>query len=160
MADTRDTQGPFKSDARLVEPPGPPTQPAQNDLDLFSPLLTHAQAWTQQVTHLNTSIQCEWLNFVDKRLKEEAAFGQSLVTCKAPDDIMRVYTSFYRTAVEDYQKELTTLAQLGASVSIKALGAAKSDSALIDPSLSAARGTPAPHASARRRDAVLPAESH
>jgi Phasin protein len=157
MPDPRDPQRPFDSDARLVEPP---IQPVQNGADIFSPLLANAQAWTQQVTQLNTSIQREWLSFVDKRLKEDAAFGQSLATCKAPDDIMRVYTSFYRTAVEDYQREFSTLAQLGASITTEAIESAKPNGPLSDAQLSAASGTPEPHTSVRRRESSAAATSH
>jgi hypothetical protein len=157
MPDPRDPQRPFNSDAQLVEPP---TAPVQNGLDIFSPLLTNAQAWTQQVTQLNTSLQREWLSFVDKRLNEDAAFGQSLATCKVPSDIMRVYTSFYRTAVEDYQKEFSTLAQLGVSTTAQAAEDASPDTLLMDAQLSAATGTPEPHTSARRRESSASATSH
>jgi Phasin protein len=157
MPDPRDTQRRSSSDARSTEPSTPSLQ---DGFDAFSPLLTNAQAWTQQVTTLNASIQREWLNFVDKRLKEDAAFGQNLVACKAPDDIMRVCTSFYRTAFEDYQKEFSTLAQLGAAITTEAIESAKSNGPLMEAQLSAASGTPAPHAAARRRDASAPATSH
>ena len=132
----------------------------RHDLDIISPLLTNAEAWTRQITQLNASIHREWLHFVDKRLKEDAAFGQSLAACKAPDDIMRVYTSFYHTAFEHYQKEFSALAHLGASLATEAIEEAKSDSSLMDPQLSAAGGTPALHASERRPDVSAPATSH
>jgi Phasin protein len=160
MPDPRDPQRPFNSDARLAEPPAPITQSAQNGLDIFSPLLTNAQTWAQQVTQLNASIQREWLSFVDKRLKEDAAFGQSLVACKAPDDIMRVYTSFYRTAVEDYQREFSTLAQLGASITTEAIESAKPNGPLPEAQLAAASGTLEPHTSVRRRESSAAATSH
>jgi hypothetical protein len=157
MPDPRNPQRYFNSDARLAEPS---TQPPQDGFDAFSPLPTNAQAWTQQVAQLNASIQREWLNFIDKRLKEDAAFGQSLAACKAADDIMRAFTTFYRTAFEDYQKEFARLAQLGMSVTTEAIGSATSNGQLIDAQMSAASGTPAPHAAARRHDASTPATSH
>jgi hypothetical protein len=146
MPDPRDTQRRSDSDPRLAEPP---TQPLQEGFDAFGPLLTNAQAWTQQVTTLNASIQREWLNFVDKRFKEDAALGQSLVACKAPDDIMRACTSFYRTP-----------AQRGMSGTTEAIETGRSHGPLMEAQMSAASGTPAPHASARRHDASNPATSH
>ncbi len=157
MPNPRDPQRQFNADARLVEPP---TQPLQDGVDAFAPLLTNAQAWTRQITLLNASIQREWLNFVDRRFKEDAAFGQSLVACKAPNDILRVYTSFYRTAFEDYQKEFSTLAQLGASITTEANERAKPDGSLIGPQMSATGSTPAPHTSARQRETAPSAASH
>jgi hypothetical protein len=157
MPEPRDPQRQFNSDARLTESPA---QPLQDGYDAFSPLLSNAQVWTRQITLLNASIQREWLNFVDKRLKEDAAFGQSLVACKAPYDIMRTYTTFYRTACEDYQKEFSTLAQLGASITTEASEGGKSTSPLMEAPTSAASGTPAPQASTRRHDPSAPTTSH
>ncbi len=157
MPNPRDPQRPFSTDGLLIEPP---SQQVQNGLDLLSPLLTNAQAWTQQVTQLNASIQREWLTFIDKRLKEDAAFGQCLAGCKAPDDIMRVYSSFYRTAFEDYQKEFSTLAQLGVSITSEAIESARPDGDLLDAQMSAASGMPAPNTTTRRRDSAAPAANH
>jgi Phasin protein len=157
MPNPRDPQRPFNPDGLLVEPP---VQPVQNGLDIINPLLTNAQTWTRQITLLNATIQREWLNFVDRRLKEDAAFGQSLVACKAPDDILRVYTSFYRTAYEDYQKEFSTLAQLGASVTTEALEGVTTNGSQTEAQMSAASGTPAPHASPRPREAISSQTNH
>jgi Phasin protein len=153
MPDARDSQRFFNPDARLGEAT---TQPLQNGFDVLSPLVAKAQSWTQQMAMFNASIQREWLNFVDKRLKEDTAFGQSLATCKAPDDVMRATTSFYRTAFEDYQKEFSTLAQLGVSITTDAIKDANTNGSQP----SAAGGAPTSHVAATRRDPNSPAASH
>jgi hypothetical protein len=158
MPDPRDPQRQFNSDDRLIEPP---SQPVQNGFDAFSPLLTNAHVWTRQIAVLGASLQREWLSFIDKRLKEDAALGQSLVACKAPDDILRSYTSFYRTAFEDYHNEFSTLTRLSASITNGAIEDANASASLRDAKMSASLGTPAASpASARRREASTVPASH
>jgi Phasin protein len=157
MADTQDPRRPFNSDARPVDQP---PQLVQNGIDAFAPLLVHSQAWTRQITQLNTSIQREWLSFVDKRLKEEAAFSQSLIGCKALDDVMRTYTAFYRTAFDDYQKEFSTLTKLGTSITTEAIETASATSTMPDGRMPAASSAAARQGTARGRDTTSPASSH
>lgn len=70
------------------------------------------QAWTQHVSALTIAAQREWFTFIERRLSQDAALGNELAKCKAPDDVIRAYTSFYRTAAQDYQNELAEMVRL------------------------------------------------
>jgi hypothetical protein len=132
-------------------------QPTQIGLDVFTPLLVNAQVWTQQVAEANASIQREWLHFIDKRFKEDAALGQCLVDCKAPDDFVRACTVFCQTAFEDYQKEFSTLARLGTSLTTEAIAGAQSANSSIGTQYPPLNGKPEGEPASRRRDLTPPA---
>lgn len=70
------------------------------------------QAWLQHVATLSIAAQREWFTFIERRLSQDASLGGELATCKAPDDIVRACTSFYRTAAIDYQTELAEMVRL------------------------------------------------
>jgi hypothetical protein len=70
------------------------------------------QAWTKSGSTV-LALNNEWLAFVNRRLKEDFALPQHLVTCKGPEEMWRVYVEFLQKAVDDYQNEFAELAKLG-----------------------------------------------
>lgn len=60
----------------------------------------------------------QWAAFLTKRFKKDAALLQQLTTCTNPAELNAAYSDFFKKTVEDYQRELTEMADLGQ----KALG--------------------------------------
>jgi hypothetical protein len=57
-----------------------------------------------------------WIEFVNRRLKEEFAMPQQLAACKTVQEMYGVYTDFFQTAVADYQSEFEQMSKLGKSL--------------------------------------------
>jgi hypothetical protein len=55
----------------------------------------------------------EWANFVNGRLQDDFKLPQQLGACKSPQDVFKVYSDFYRHALEDYQAEFAKLTKMG-----------------------------------------------
>ncbi len=124
MPDTRQHQRNFSNSPHPIgSPPGfMPELGAMSAFDMWGSVISSMQAWTRQMTQYGTTLQREWLSFVEKRLKHDAALGQQLAGSKGPDEIMRTYSEFMRTAFEDYQRKFTTVAKLSGSMTSDALG--------------------------------------
>jgi peroxiredoxin family protein len=57
-----------------------------------------------------------WVEFLNRRLKEELAMPQQLAACKTVQDMYGVYSDFFQTAVTDYQSEFEQMSKLGKSL--------------------------------------------
>lgn len=51
-------------------------------------------------------------NFVSKRLTENFAMRQRLITCKTPMEIADVWAGFYRTAMQDYSTQTSEVSNM------------------------------------------------
>lgn len=51
-------------------------------------------------------------NFVSKRLTENFAMRQRLLTCKAPLEIAEVWAGFYQTAMHDYSTQTSKVSNM------------------------------------------------
>jgi hypothetical protein len=51
-------------------------------------------------------------NFVSKRLTENFAMRQSLITCKTPMEIAEVWAGFYQTAMQDYSTQTSEVSNM------------------------------------------------
>ena len=56
------------------------------------------------------TIAREWQDFVGRRLKEDVSLMERLARCSTPDQVISVYTEFWRKAGEDYSKAISTMA--------------------------------------------------
>ena len=54
-----------------------------------------------------------WTAFLTKRYQKDKALLQQLATCSSPTEMNAAYSDFFKKAVEDYQRELTEIAELG-----------------------------------------------
>jgi hypothetical protein len=72
------------------------------------------------------TIAREWQDFVARRLKEDVALVQRLTSCSKPDQLLSVYTDFWRKAGEDYGKEIATMTGLMTDMTSKTAAAAQS----------------------------------
>ena len=85
-----------------------------NPVDLWSPFLNSMQSWSGTMAPKVTTLSTEWMAFVQRRVKEDFALPQHLVTCKAPGEVVQTYADFFRKAMEDYQRQFEEMARLGA----------------------------------------------
>ncbi|WP_373085633.1 phasin family protein [Sneathiella sp.] len=60
----------------------------------------------------------QWTAFLTKRFKKDSALLQQLTTCTSPAELNAAYSDFFKKTVEDYQRELNEMSELGQ----KALG--------------------------------------
>lgn len=65
----------------------------------------------------------EWVDFVDRRLKEDIGLLPRLAACRCAEDVSNVYAEFWRTLGEDYTKELVALSKLSGEVATSAFSA-------------------------------------
>jgi hypothetical protein len=57
-----------------------------------------------------------WVEFVNRRLKEDLAVPQQLAACKTVQEMYGVCADFFQTAVADYQSEFEQMSKLGKSL--------------------------------------------
>ena len=55
----------------------------------------------------------EWAGFVNRRLQEDLAMPQRLVTCRSPQEVQQIYVDYWSKALTQYQDELGRLTKLG-----------------------------------------------
>lgn len=67
------------------------------------------QRWHEAMMEMNG----EFLNFVNRRLKEDMVVPAELAECKTGTEMFDVYSNFFRTAVNQYFEEAETLAHIG-----------------------------------------------
>ena len=64
-----------------------------------------------------------WVEFVNRRLKEDFAMPQQLAACKTVQEMYGVYSDFFQTAVADYQSEFEQMSKLGKSLAEETVNA-------------------------------------
>lgn len=161
MPDPRQHQRCFSNGPRPIESsPGlVPSMGAMNGFDMWGPVISGMQAWTKHMTQYSSTLQHECLSFVEKRLKQDAALGQQLSDCKGPDEIMRTYSEFMRTAFEDYQREFTTVAKLSGTMTSDALGMMQTGAGeTVHAAGSATQGTHSAQAGRKRQGSAVDIE--
>lgn len=67
----------------------------------------------------------EWLDFVNRRLKEDLRLPARLCACRSPEEVRDAYAAFWLKAADDYQKEFALLSRLGSSLVTTGLTAAQ-----------------------------------
>ena len=101
--------------------------------DLWQPTLGAMIAGAFNVGSAIAAINVEWLNFVNRRLKEDFAFAQRLGACTSPDDACRAYYEFLVKAAGDYQRETTEIARLGSRVAAEGTAVMQADAKAANP---------------------------
>jgi hypothetical protein len=64
-----------------------------------------------------------WVEFVNRRLKEDLGVPKQLAACKTVQDMYSVYAEFFQTAVSDYQSEFEQMSRLGRTLADETLQA-------------------------------------
>src|SRR3990172_6578224 len=81
-------------------------------LGSLSPLLGGIQAWNGACGNAATAVGREWLDFLNRRMREDLALPERLASCRGFDEAWQVYAAFWQKAVQDYQQELSELVRL------------------------------------------------
>lgn len=95
-------------------------------IELWGPALAGAAKWNGKMCEGFALLGSEWLDFVNRRLKEDLNLPQRVCACRSPEELRDTYTAFWRQAIDDYQKEFTIMAKLGGGFLSNSLTAAQS----------------------------------
>jgi hypothetical protein len=104
---------------------GPFMTPAMG-YELWGPALAGAFKWNAKMYEGLAMLGSEWLDFVNRRLKEDLRLPQRVCACRSPDEIQDVYAAFWQQAVAEYQKEFAVTAKLASGFLNNSLTAAQS----------------------------------
>jgi hypothetical protein len=94
--------------------------------ELWGPALAGAAKWNGKMCEGYALLGSEWLDFVNRRLKEDLNLPQRMCACRSPEEMRDAYAAFWRQAIDDYQKEFTVMAKLGSGFVSSSLSAAQS----------------------------------
>jgi hypothetical protein len=68
--------------------------------------------WLESVARL----QKDWAAFVHRRVKEDIAASQQLMSCQSLADMQQVYSQYFQTAFEQYREQSERAVQRGKSM--------------------------------------------
>lgn len=97
-----------------------------NGYALWGPALAGAVKWNGWMYEGFATLGSEWLDFVNRRLKQDLGLPQRLCACRSPEEARQAWLAFWQQAVEDYQKEATVMAKLAGGFLNDTLTAAQS----------------------------------
>ena len=60
--------------------------------------------------------QKDWVDFVNRRIKEDVAVSRQLMRCQSLAKMHQIYSHYLRTAFEQYQRESEKVVQRGESM--------------------------------------------
>jgi hypothetical protein len=60
--------------------------------------------------------QKEWMDFIHRRIKEDVAASRQLMRCTSLAEMHEVYSDYFETALEQYQKQSQKVVQRGQSM--------------------------------------------
>jgi hypothetical protein len=121
MADTatsRTTSGGDKMNVSLLMTPA-------TGYALWAPAFAGAVSWNGRMCQGLAMLGSEWLDFVNRRLKEDLSFPQRLCASQTPEEMRQAYVAFWQKAVEDYQKEMTVMTRLASGFLNNSVAAAR-----------------------------------
>ena len=84
--------------------------------ELWGSALAGTARWNGQMYEGMAMLGSEWLDFVNRRMKEDLRLPQRVCACRSPEELRDTYASFWRQAADDYQKELALLSQLSSGL--------------------------------------------
>lgn len=77
------------------------------------PTLSAAAEMNDRLYETMAAFNTECVCFVNRRLKEDLAIPQQFAACRTFEDVVGVYSGFFKRAVEQYQAEFEYMAKLG-----------------------------------------------
>ena len=81
-----------------------------------NPLLAVATDANGKLLESVASAQKEWVEFVHRRIKENVAASQRLLSCKSLTEVQEVYSQYLLTAFEHYREQSEKVVQTGKSM--------------------------------------------
>jgi hypothetical protein len=94
--------------------------------ELWGPALAGAVKWNGKMHEGLALLGSEWLDFVNRRLKQDLGLPQRLYACRSAEEVRQEYVAFWQQAVDDYQKELAVITKLASGFLNNSLTAAQS----------------------------------
>ncbi len=92
---------------------------------LWAPALAGAARANGEIYEGLAALGSEWLDFVNRRLKEDLKLPPQLCACRSVDEMRDTYVAFWQRAADDYQKELTAMTRLGSRLANNSMTAAQ-----------------------------------
>jgi hypothetical protein len=84
--------------------------------ELWGATLAGAARWNGKMYEGMATLGSEWLDFVNRRLKEDLKLPQRVYACRSAEEMRDTYATFWRQAMDDYQKEFALLSRLGSGL--------------------------------------------
>jgi len=86
--------------------------PTTEATELWAPLITGTQDWVNRCSSTIYSLNKQWMDFFQKRVEQDFALPQHIMSCRTPVEVWSVYTDFLQKAAADYQTEFSELGKL------------------------------------------------
>ena len=83
----------------------PPGQP--------NPMMTIFAEMNGALLESVATAQKDWMVFVHRRIKEDVAASRQLMRCQSLSEMHQVYSQYFQTAFDQYQKQSEKVAQRG-----------------------------------------------
>ena len=84
--------------------------------EIWSPLIAGTQDWVSRCASTIYTLNKQWLDFFQKRVEQDFALPQHIMSCRTPVEVWSIYTDFLQKAVTDYQTEFSELGKLASLV--------------------------------------------
>ena len=91
--------------------------------NMFNPMLAANISllnWNASYCRRMAQAYSQWFDFMGRRFEADAAFAEKLQDAKDTEKISKVYSKFFKSAAEDYQKEVSELTRLTARMADEA----------------------------------------
>jgi hypothetical protein len=99
--------------------------PAAPACALGAPTLAGVLKWNGKLCEGWAMLGSEWLDFVNRRLKQDLSLPQQICACRSPAELRDVYAAFWQRVADDYQREFAVMARLGSGFVSNSLTAAQ-----------------------------------
>ena len=91
-----------------------------------NPLLTVVTGINGKLLESVATAQKDWSEFVHRRVKEDVAASQQLMSCQSLTDMQQIYSQYLQTAFEQYREQSERMLQRGKSMTKGLVQAMKS----------------------------------
>jgi hypothetical protein len=92
-------------------------------MGLWGLAASHEIGWNSKVFEGAARLGTEWVDFMNRRLKEDINLLPRLAACRCAEEVSNVYAGFWRNLGEDYSKEFATLSRLSGDLANSAFTA-------------------------------------
>jgi Phasin protein len=86
--------------------------------------LSTVNVWNACALSSVSTLNKDWLDFINHRLEADAAYSQQLAACKSTEDWWRVTANFAEATRHEYQEHYSRLAKIGSEIALAVPSAA------------------------------------
>jgi hypothetical protein len=79
----------------------------------LAPLISGTQEWLSRCSSTIYALNKHWFELLQKRVQEDFALPQHIMSCRTPVEVWSVYIQFLQKAVTDCQNEFAELGRGG-----------------------------------------------